>query len=218
MNQRTLLGRLFSPAGFGLVLLLFLMPFVTVSCGSPEPIDATFTGLDMVVGGEPHITGTVDGGAIDASVESDLIALFAPDIDLQPLAVLAVLAALAGMAAGLARRADVRHASAALLAAATAGLTVAAMLAVAPHVDEIMLAKRDLLGGTLPQTAIQPQYGFWLAIAVLVALAAANTVAWVYVRRAPAAEPGRDEPGGPGGGAVRPRNEPTAPDILSYGN
>ena len=33
MNQRTLLDRLLSPAGFGLVLLLFLLPFATVSCG-----------------------------------------------------------------------------------------------------------------------------------------------------------------------------------------
>jgi len=43
MNQRTLLGRLLSPAGFGLVLIFFLLPFTTVSCGSAtEKAEATF--------------------------------------------------------------------------------------------------------------------------------------------------------------------------------
>ncbi len=58
MNQRTLIDRLLSPAGFGLVLLLFLIPFATVSCGvGDERVDATFTGLDLVVGGNPSISG-----------------------------------------------------------------------------------------------------------------------------------------------------------------
>ena len=54
MNQPTLLGKLLSPAGFGLVVLMFFLPFVAVSCGTdPHRVTATFNGLDMVTGNGP---------------------------------------------------------------------------------------------------------------------------------------------------------------------
>ena len=68
MNPRTLIDRLLSPAGFGFVLLLFLLPFLTVSCGvNPGEASAnveqsfSFTGVDLLVGGAPDITGPPAG-------------------------------------------------------------------------------------------------------------------------------------------------------------
>ena len=73
MNQRTLLDRLLSPAGFGLVLLFFLLPFVTVSCGvDNDKISANFTGVDLLVGGPPDITGH----DVDADAAAQLVAVF----------------------------------------------------------------------------------------------------------------------------------------------
>ena len=63
MRPSTLAGRLWSPAGFGLVFIFFLLPFLTVSCGDGNRrIDSTFNGVDVVVGGAPAGRG---GGGTD---------------------------------------------------------------------------------------------------------------------------------------------------------
>src|SRR5258705_11708515 len=107
MNQRTLLGRLLSPAGFGLVLIFFLLPFTTVSCGSAtEKAEATFTGLDMAIGGVPTVTSPDK----DAGSARELGQPVLAESDLGPLAPLAALTRLAGMAEGPLRSVHVRPA------------------------------------------------------------------------------------------------------------
>jgi hypothetical protein len=166
MDNRTLLRRLISPAGFAVVLLLFFLPFVTVSCGNETTLDATFTGIDMAGGGEPDLTGVVGGSPIDEDLERELFALFADDIDLQPLAVLAALAVLIGMASALLPDRRARHASATVLAVLAGTLLTAAIVGVRGRVDEALQAKASLLGEAVVPTAIQARYGFWLAGAV----------------------------------------------------
>lgn len=55
-----MLRRLVSPTGFVLVAIFFLLPFLTVRCAPVDPDatvapTATFTGVDLVVGGEPDL-------------------------------------------------------------------------------------------------------------------------------------------------------------------
>ena len=119
MNERTLTGRLLSPAGFGLVLIFCLLPFLTVSCGTAgETITSTFTGVDMVIGGEPDITGP----GIDAGAEDELRALVTDKLDLEPLALLAVLVLFAGMGVSLVRDQRLRHGLATAIAVAAGAL------------------------------------------------------------------------------------------------
>lgn len=171
MNQRTLLGRLLSPAGFGLVLLLFLLPFATVSCSAEsEHINATFTGLDFVIGGEPTITGT----NVDEDVAPELAATFIDFYDAEPLAIIAAVLLLAGMAAALIRQRKPRALVSATIAAVVVVLLAVAIFIRAPSkVNEAMEWVRAQAGLDRPiDASTSPTVGFWLAIVLLVALAA----------------------------------------------
>lgn len=177
MNPRSLADRLLSPAGFGLVLLLFLLPFVTVSCGSsdaqsPFTVDYTFTGLDLVTGGPPEISGTVPGDdgspmTVDGASEDDG---FAETVGrpIQPLAVVAALGLLAGLIGGFVLPITLRGRVTGAIALAVVALLVVEVLAIVPGRAAEELAK------TLPEpglvTHTRPAIGFYLAIAVLLAL------------------------------------------------
>jgi amino acid transporter len=192
MNQRTLLDRLLSPAGFGLALLLFLIPFATVSCGvEGEHVDATFTGLDLVVGGQPSISGP----NIDAEAEAQLAAVFQEDYAPLPLVIVAAVLLLVGMALALIPVRRIR----ALASAGTAVLAVI-MLAIAIFVqapgradaamDKFRVAAA--LEETI-QTTTSPAFGFWLVTLLLLALAGWQGYEAV---RTPLEEPDFDEPPG----------------------
>jgi hypothetical protein len=180
MNHRTLLGRLFSPAGFALVLLFFLLPFVTVSCGTDaDKVDATFTGVDMAVGGMPD----VKSAETDAAAAQELGQLVMAEIDLEPLALLAACAVFAGIVVGVLRRRRIRHASAAGAAVLAAGLLIGALARVPSHVSKFL---GDVSGNEpLPDgltTSTHFLYGAWLAIIGLVGLAAGNAIAFWRAR------------------------------------
>jgi hypothetical protein len=181
MNQRTLLGRLLSPAGFGLVLIFFLLPFVTVSCGdSTGKAEATFTGIDMAIGGLPDVT-TPDS---EPGSAKQLAQLIVEQIDLEPLALLSALAVLAGMVAGVVRRPRIRHGAAAGLAVTAVALIVGAVSRVPGHFDEFL----KNVGGAegMPEgvmTGTHTRYGFWLALITLVGLAAGNGFALLRAQR-----------------------------------
>jgi hypothetical protein len=202
MNQRTLLGRLLSPAGFGLVLLLFLLPMATVSCSSEgETANASFTGLDIVIGGEPTITGTnldPDGGA-------ELSALFIDFYDAEPLAIIAVVLLLVGMAAALIRRRQLRATVTAAIAAVALVLLALVVFVRAPaKVNAAMDWFRIEAQADQPlNTSISPTVFFWVAAAVLLALAA-----WQGYEAVRAKEPDPEDLGDP----PRPTAGPTAID------
>jgi hypothetical protein len=182
MNQRAPVGRLLSPAGFGLVLLMFLLPFLSVSCEAEgAEFVGTFTGIDMVVGGEPDLIAPgTDEDAQEA--QKTLVTIFHDHLDLEPLALLAGLVILGGMAGALIRERLARHATGAGLAVLGAALLVAAQLRVAGRVRD---AIQSVLGPESPEPHVTSRFGFWMAVAVLVALTAGHLVALILGWRAP---------------------------------
>ncbi len=182
MNQRTLLDRLLSPAGFGLVPLMFLLPFLTVSCGEADKIKSTFTGIDLVVGGSPDIVGP----GVDAEVEKELIALFSDHFDLEPLMLLATLAVLAGMIAGLIRERLARHGVGTGLAVLAGALIVSAIMRAPARVDAALSALDTTRTPSVPASGVETRYGFWLALGLLALLAAGHAVVLARAWRTPA--------------------------------
>ncbi|MBX6749960.1 MAG: hypothetical protein IRY85_09895 [Micromonosporaceae bacterium] len=202
MTPRSLANRLLSPAGFGLALLLFLLPFVTVSCDAtadevPYTVEYAFTGLDLVTGGSPEISGVVpddDGSPMTVSGASD-DGLFAEQVGrpVQPLAVAAALALVAGLAAGLVLPVALRGRVSGALALAAVTLLVVEVLAVAPAraAEELTEAFPD--DPTLA-THTTPAIGFYLTLVVLLALLVREVIA---ARRSPTTTTPADSTGPP---------------------
>src|SRR5690606_34419378 len=184
MNQRTLLDRLWSPAGFGLVLLLLLFPFLTVSCGNEQPIESTFTGLDLVIGGGPEMTGP----GIDEKFENEVTALFAADLDADAFAILAVVAVLLGMATQLLPDRLSRHGLGAGLALVAGGLLTVAVVRAPGRVDTAWRRFAESAADDLvPATSIR--YGYWLVLAVLAVLFLAHSAVVLHTARLGAPRP-----------------------------
>jgi hypothetical protein len=188
VSQRTLIGRLLSPAGFGLVLLLFLLPFLAVSCGSgEEKAVGTFTGIDMVVGGEPDLVVPAMTDEDAQQAQQAVVAQFHDDIDAQPLAILAALVVLLAMAAALVPERLARHAVSAGLAALAAALLSGAVVRATSRIEETLRAIVEE-----PDTAafeVSLRYGFWVCVAVLAALVVGHLAALVQAWRSPAPVP-----------------------------
>jgi hypothetical protein len=173
MNQRTLLDRLLSPAGFGLVLLLFLLPFATVSCGvDNDKISANFTGVDFLVGGPPDISGH----DIDTDAAEQLVAVFENDYQVEPLAIVAAGLVFVGMLLALIPVARIRAwASAAVAALALLVLAVVVFFRAPSRVDAAMdhfEAATNIEEDITTSTA--GAYGFWLMVVLLLGLAVWN--------------------------------------------
>jgi hypothetical protein len=183
MNQTTLLGKLLSPAGFGLVLILFFLPFVAVSCGpTPEQqVTASFTGLAMIVGSAPSYSGP---GATPDLVEN-LNQTFSSQYDNEPFAILAAIVILGGMATALIRGRISRNGAAASLAVLAIGLLVAAEVRSINRLNHIEIEAADGTVTRLAPVYASPRIGFYLAIAILVALGIGHGV---LSQRRPAAE------------------------------
>jgi hypothetical protein len=184
MNQRTLIDRLLSPAGFGLVLLLLLLPFLAVSCGSGEETAiGTFTGIDMIVGGEPDLVVPAMTDEEAQQAQQAIVAMFHGQIDAEPLAILAALVMLLAMAAALVRQRLARHALSTGLAVLATALLAGAVMRAISRIEE---ALRNI--AEQPETAafdVSLRYGFWLCVAVLAALTVGHGLALVRAWRAP---------------------------------
>jgi hypothetical protein len=185
MNQRTLIGRLLSPAGFGLTLLLFLLPFLSVSCGSgQETAVGTFTGIDMVVGGEPDLVVSAMTDEEAQEAQRGIVAMFRDQLDAEPLAILAGLVILLAMAAGLVRERLARHALAIGLAVLATALLAGAVVRATSSVDEALRAISDQPDISAAYE-VDLRYGFWLCVGLLAALAVGHGLALVRAWRAP---------------------------------
>ena len=191
MSERTLIGRLLSPAGFGLVLLLFLLPFLSVSCSTDGgDVVATFSGVDMLIGGEPDLVApTSDAEAQEA--QRTIVAVFHDSLDAEPLAILAALAVLFAMATTLIGERLARHAIGAGLAVVAAALLGGAYVRATGHVGDAIRAISEP-----PDTlaySVAPRYGFWVCVGLLLALAAGHLAAMVRAWKGPADAPRPDE-------------------------
>ncbi len=190
MNQPTLLGKLLSPAGFGLVLLLFFLPFVAVSCGPDDHrVTATYTGLGMVTGGAP----TFSGPDIDAANQADLADIFADQYDNESLAVLAAAVILGAMALGFIRDRRTRHAGGVGFAGLGAALLLAAEIRAIGRLNQVRIQDSSGELTDLGPVSATPRLGFYLAMGVLVVLLVGHAVA---LFRPPAAA-GPPRPDGP---------------------
>jgi hypothetical protein len=201
MNQPTLLGKLLSPAGFGLVLVLFFLPFVAVSCGPADrQVTATFTGLNMVTGTAP----TYSGPQLHPEDQDNVSALFEDQYTTEPLAILAAGVAFVAMGTVFIPAWRTRHTVRVVLAGLGAALLLAAELRSIDRLNHIQLRGDDGKVTDISPVNVSPQIGFYLAMAVLLGLAIAHAVARF---RGP---PGDVLAEGPSGGSFAPGAVPLA--------
>jgi hypothetical protein len=180
VKTNTLAGRLLSPAGFGLVLILFLTPFVTVSCTvESATVDSTFTGIDLVTGGTPDLTGP----GVNNEFVQEVDALFADELDTDAWALLSAIFVMFGMIAGLLRDRVARFAVSAGLASLAAVLAAVAVFRAPGRADAIrqVFSEQD----TPVTVTVRPAYGFWLALGALAVLAVGSVVALIREKRNP---------------------------------
>jgi hypothetical protein len=192
MTERTLLARLASPAGFVLVLLLFGLPFIAVACEYSGPegkirASATYTGVDLVVGGEADLASTVQDERLNDVGEA---------LDPQPLVIAAVVLIGVGAAATLLRPATTRLAAAAGVGTLAAALLFAGEWTARGHLQDVVRPLLSDSGETLSTgELVQTRYGFWIALLGLLGVALGNAVALTRALR-----PADDADDGGGGG------------------
>jgi hypothetical protein len=199
------LSRLASPAGFALVLLLFLLlPFLSVSCDVPGmgKIGADYTGGHLVTGDEPEaevppeLAEMADELPGAGGGESDP----PPDPGVQVLAIITALVMAAGIGTILISRTRSRLLAAAGVAA-LAGVLVVVIQVIAQSnlTDQLRENAGELADGETPTAnidelageVIHTEIGFWLSLVGL-ALIALGSIAFlardkIFRRAAPAA-------------------------------
>lgn len=192
------LSRLLSVSGFGLVLVLFfLLPFLSVSCEVPDvngSVQVNYTGTHLVTGGEPEVVTT--GPLSPAGGESDSRGQEGLNPDVRGLATVLVALAAAGVVVGLAPAAVARIGST-VLAGATLVVTVVTLVVAQANLKSVLLpqlrgvAESSAPAGSEPpdlesgvDEALEVRIGFWLVVAVLVAVLLLNAGAAVLSRRA----------------------------------
>ncbi|HET6215325.1 MAG TPA: hypothetical protein VFE14_20840 [Micromonosporaceae bacterium] len=184
------LTRYFTPTGFVLAALCFLLPFATVSCDAPGGYGrsapggtTTYTGVDLVVGGAP----TVDPKHLRPVGER-----WDDRLNPQILAIVTLVLILAGIATVALRQARVRRAVAAGLAAAAAIFLLANQAT-----TEALLVARLESQLSVPMPAgkgagdyVKTGNGFGFALIILIAVLLGNLIAWLVGRSRPAVTPG----------------------------
>ncbi len=200
-----MLSRVASPAGFGLVLLLFfLLPFVSVSCDVPGYGEAGvhYTGSHLVSGADPTPSvpeelsslGTDDPGNTPEQLDEP-----PPDPGVQVLAIaLAALAAI-GMLTVLVPQAKARLFGASAAAGATLVLAVVTMLVAQSNLESAILKSARDTGAAevepgMPRLTdavrewIHTEWGFWLVV-VLLGLIAVGSLGGALMSGRPRTDP-----------------------------
>ncbi|WP_460392126.1 hypothetical protein [Actinophytocola sediminis] len=181
-----MLTRLWSPAGFVLVLLLFLLPFVGVSCSADGvgSMEAEFTGFDLVTGGEPTFDTTSPIADMVASDQAEM-----PSTGVVVPAVFALILVVAGAGAALVARPRTRAlAGAAAAALAAVLLAVIQLFAESSLVNSIVdssaviaqstpIDLAPVVDETYLADAVSARIGFWFCLGLLVLIAAGNLLA-----------------------------------------
>jgi hypothetical protein len=189
-----------NPLLFGLVGLLFVLPFAVVAIEPEEEqllITETWFGADLVVGparGQPRMVVTEFDGTVHDLRGSELKQLqggmINPDESLvlprQPALMVAALGVLAGVLAGLLPGVRTRRRVSVVAASISVGALAIGLW--------LLLSQLQRQFGThLPYLSYRPGSGYWLAVSLLVLLGLGNTVALYQLRagdRALADEPG----------------------------
>jgi len=175
------LSRLVSPAGFGLVLLLFfLLPFVSVSCDVPGVGEAgvSYKGSHLVSGAEPTAMVPGDlkellGEATGANTDDQ------PDPDVRLLAIVVAALAAVGVLTVLIPQLKARLFGGAAVAGATLVMTIVTMVVAQSNLETAVLAVAKETGAAetspgmptaddLADQMIHTEIGFWLVVVILV--------------------------------------------------
>jgi hypothetical protein len=195
-----LLSRLVSPAGFGLVLLLFfLLPFLSVSCSVPDAgeVGLTYQGSDLVFAqqGTPEVPeeltpllGEVPAAGDDQSLGGGV----------QILAIVVVVLAALGVCTALIPRLRPRMLGGAAVAGATLVTVVVTMVVAQSSLFDAVVGLAKESGAAenrpgmpnaeaLTEEAIHSEIGFWLVVVILVAIAVVTTGGALFGERLRAA-------------------------------
>jgi len=176
------MSRLLSPAGFGLILVLFLLPFVSVSCEAPGfgTLNADYTGFDLAANAAPSFE--VDGVRTERALSDQAL----PAAGVQVLASTVIALLVVGAATALLSRRRLRFlAGTATAALAAAVLIVTQLLAESnlANASQAQLEDFSPVASEALTDAIGPGIGFLLALTGLAVLAAGNLVAGLRVRQ-----------------------------------
>jgi hypothetical protein len=185
-------ARLLSPAGFALVLLLFLfLPFLSVSCDVPGQgeVSADYRGTHLVSGTEPDVEVSPDVDALVTDMtESTGTTLRAPDSGVPGLAIVVAVVLLAGVALPFVPRLTQRARAlcgAALAVGAGALMIVTQAVARSNVTDELLgeVPKLelgiDVAAGDVIDRLVHTEVWFWQSLVVLTAIAL-GSVGYVY--------------------------------------
>jgi hypothetical protein len=181
-------GRGLSPTALILAGLCFLLPFVTVACDAPGGYgraapggSTTYTGVDLVVGGEPDVSPPEKVLPADLARDDQLVP--------QPggAVVLLLIVAGTGFAIRMKDRRLRRASVAALACAAATALLVNQALVEA----ELAVRLGNQLTASLPEGKALRDYihtgpGFGLCLVLLLLVAALNAIGWWRARPRPA--------------------------------
>ncbi|OLF18672.1 hypothetical protein [Actinophytocola xanthii] len=187
------LSRLASPAGFALVLLLFLLlPFLSVSCDVPGmgKIGADYTGAHLALGDEPEAQVPPELADLGEELQSgdgaesgDGESQPPPDPGVQVLAIVTAVLMAAGIATVLISRTRTRLLGAAGVAALAGALVVVTQVVGQSNLTEQLRENARELGdvegegglGSSPDDLIgemiHTEVGFWLSLVGLVLIA-----------------------------------------------
>jgi hypothetical protein len=203
------LSRFASPAGFVLVLLLFfLLPFVSASCDVPGYGDAgaSYTGSHLVSGTDPAVPAELRELAKDP--ESPVALSDPPDPGVRLLAIVLVVLAVAGVLTAFVPHLKARLLTGGALAAATLVVTVITMTAAKSNLQTALLDWARRTGAAEGQdddrlrTAVaevtHTEVGFWLMLVVLALIALMATTLGLLGNRMKAALADRDRDPGHG--------------------
>lgn len=177
------LSRFASPAGFALVLLLFfLLPFVSVSCDLPDygRAGADYTGSHLVSGTAPEVSEELREFASDPETQG---LVEPPDPGVQVLAIVLAVLAAAGVLTALIPQVRTRLLGGAALAAATLAVTVLTMVLAQSHLQSAVIDGVRRSGLAEQQDTMQrvedaasdlthSEVGFWLMVFLLVMIIA----------------------------------------------
>lgn len=189
-----LLSRVVSPAGFGLVLVLFfLMPFLSVSCDVPGmgTAGASYTGAHLVTNDTPEWEAPKDLDELLGTQESRDDVQAPAGVRILAI-VLAVLAA-AGVAASFIPQLRRRLYSSAALAGTALAVAIVTVIVALGNLRAVLLPQlRDIAKGTTTAPGNDPESivddllhteaGFWL-VAIVLALVMLLNLGGVFVSK-----------------------------------
>lgn len=226
-------ARLASPAGFALVLLLFLfLPFLSVSCEVPGvgSIGADYTGAQLAVGDSPEVEVPADlremaeelpGGGGEGAEPP-------PDPGVQVLAIIVAVVMAVGIATPLIARSRVRLFGAAGVAVVAAVLVVVTQVVAQSNLAAQLTEDAENLSGDgagvpdideVADQMIHTEIGFWLTVVGLVLIALISLVVAFRDKLLPKpATAGPDSASGapPPFGGTPPGDEPPPADAAPH--